>query len=150
MAPRVEVAGAVRLPPGPLRIDPPGPDRQAPRIRPRPRDAHLVAHLRLPLRDPRGELRPEPLEPPVHRLWRGDASLGRSDLGDALGGPLSGLRLEFPPGVPGRGTLDCDAPPRPTRAGGRDRRRRNPRPLRMAEALGVLASLARVRTPRDP
>src|SRR5438094_9423118 len=150
MAPRVEVAGAVRLPPGPLRIDPPGPDRQAPRVCPRPRDADLVAHLRLPLRDPRGQLRAEPVEPPVHRLRGCDAPPGRSNLGDALGRPLSGLRLGFSPGVPGRGTLDCDAPPRPTRPGGRDRRRRDSRPLRVAEALGVLASLARVRTPRDP
>src|SRR5207249_7853635 len=118
MAPRLEVPRPIRLPPGPLRIDPPGPDRQAPRVCPRPRDAHLVAHLRLPLRDPRGELRPEPVELPVHRLRRGDAPLGGSNLGDALGGPLSGLRLESPPGIPGRRTLDYYAPPRPTRAGG--------------------------------
>src|SRR5439155_5237566 len=150
LAPRLQVPRPIRLPPGPLRIDPPGPDRQAPRVCSRPRDADLVAHLRLPLRDPRGELRPEPLEPPVHRLRRGDAPPGRSNLGDALGRPLSSLRLEFSPGVPGRGTLDCDAPPRPTRPGGRDRWRRDSRPLRVAEALGILASLARVRTPRDP
>src|SRR5439155_2790286 len=111
VAARLEVSRPVRLPARALRFNPPGLDCQASWVRPRPRDADLVAHLRLPVRPPRGELRTEVVDSPVRRLRRRDAPPRGSNLGDALGRPVPGLRLELPSGVPRRGTLDRDAPP---------------------------------------
>src|SRR5207244_12727077 len=65
VAARLEVSRPVRLPARALRFNPPGLDRQAPWVRPRPRDADLVAHLRLPVRHSRVELRTGAVDPPV-------------------------------------------------------------------------------------
>src|SRR2546430_15551221 len=111
MAARLEVSRPVRLPPRLVRRDPPGLDRQASWVCPRPRDEDLVSHLRLPVRPPRGELRTEVVDSPIRGLRRRDAPPRGSNLGDAVGRPVSGLRLELPSGVPRRGTLDRDAPP---------------------------------------
>src|SRR6266702_6705081 len=58
VAPVVAVPRAHRLPARPLRRDPSGSDRQALRIRARPPDAPVGAHVPLPVCDPRAELRP--------------------------------------------------------------------------------------------
>src|SRR2546421_6409157 len=97
LAPRVEGARSVRLPTRPLRIDPAGPDRQTARIRPWPRDANLGPHLRLLVRDPRVELRPSVVEPPVRRFRGRHAFLAGSAVGDPPDRAVPFLRIQVKP-----------------------------------------------------
>src|SRR5919197_4251143 len=147
VAPRGEGFWPHRLSARPVGRNPTGPDRQAPRRRPRPRHADLGPHVPLPVRPPRVELRPVVAGPAARRLRCRDPSPARRNVGG------TGSRLVSPPGLglPSDGIppggVDRRSPAQPSRAGRGNHRDHHPPRLRLAPRPFLLEGPARVPGP---
>src|SRR6266566_8079274 len=150
VAPVVAVPDAHRLPPRPVRGAPPGPDRQTARIRPRPSDPAVGAHLPVPRGDPCVGLRPVVARLAPRRLRSRDPSAPRRDLGPPERVLVSGVRMDLPRGPLQRGRLVRGPAPRPIRPVWRDRRGDPARRIRLDPRDPLVGCIPRVPAPRDP
>src|SRR3990172_5941779 len=130
LAHRVAEPRARRLSPDPPRGDPSGSDRQAVGHRAWARDPRLGAHVPVPVRGPRPELRPGVARPAVRRLRRRDPSAPGPDLAGVLHRALSDRRMGVPSRAVRRGLLVRHAAPRSVRPTWGSRRVRDSRPVR--------------------
>src|SRR5467141_1264217 len=147
MASLLEVADERRLQAGPVRRDPAGPHRQAPRHFSRNRRSHLVAYLPGPVRDPGVELRPAIDLPPPRWLRCGNAPSLGSDVELASDHPVPGLRMDVPATELHPGRLVRCAASRPVCSIRGSRWRRDPRGICLDLSPRLLALSPRLPPP---